>query len=372
MNSDTTAKKILYITVRSDTGGGPRHLFDLVSSLKGKGIIPYIAAPETPPYGEKFRDISHKYMILPERAISIVSFFKLLRFLKREGLTLIHSHGRGAGIYSRLLRIVAPIQIIHTFHGIHREKSFLGKIKFLLDYALTPLGHSYICVGEDERRKALRLLPLPAKKVTVINNGVDTASIRSQYGGVDTMKAREIFSIGTKKFVVGYLSRLDFQKGVDILLSTLIQWKRLHSDIPFYTYIAGKGDEEKHLKAMVHKFGLDRDVFFTGEIENPMVFLRALDLYVSFSRGEGLPMAVLEAMTCSLPCLLSDVEGHRELAKKGGVQLFSLGDSRDFESKINRLMTNPKERKSLGRKGTELVTNHYGLERMVCETLSLY
>ena len=82
----------------------------------------------------------------------------------------------------------------------------------------------------------------------------------------------------------------------------------------------------------------DEQIVFAGRVENVSDWLRAADGFVSASHAEGFPNAVLEALACGLPCLLSDIPPHGELAEQAGtcVQLFVDGDTaglvRQFKS----------------------------------------
>jgi Glycosyltransferase len=62
-----------------------------------------------------------------------------------------------------------------------------------------------------------------------------------------------------------------------------------------------------------HSLGLDRSVIFTGSTTDTAPYLRAADAFVLPSRTEGMPVALLEAMACGLPCIATRVGGSAEL-----------------------------------------------------------
>ncbi len=75
-------------------------------------------------------------------------------------------------------------------------------------------------------------------------------------------------------------------------------------------------------------------IIFAGRVDNVSDWLRAADGFISASHAEGFPNAVLEALACGLPCLLSDIPPHGELAEQAGecVRLFPEGDVTQLQS----------------------------------------
>lgn len=112
---------VLYITVRSDFGGGPRHIDQLVEWMP-KDINVFMAYPKDGcPYGLRWESNNRikETIFIPYRKFSLKSLSKLKHFIKDNKIDIVHSHGNGAGIYSRLLKILCPsVAVIHTFHGI--------------------------------------------------------------------------------------------------------------------------------------------------------------------------------------------------------------------------------------------------------------
>jgi glycosyltransferase involved in cell wall biosynthesis len=106
----------------------------------------------------------------------------------------------------------------------------------------------------------------------------------------------------------------------------------------------------------------------TGLIERDHVFERFVeaDVFVSASWGEGLPVAVLEAMACRRPVILSDIPPHREIAKGVGfIPLVEPADAQGFAREICKLRDMPAaERAAIGGKCRALIEERFGLATM--------
>ncbi|MCY4523543.1 MAG: glycosyltransferase [Halobacteriovoraceae bacterium] len=371
------SNKILFITARADVGGGPQHLLDLLYSFKDENIIPYVASPDEEPYAKHFKKLAFKYIKIPKRKFTLGTFWRIFKFLRSENIHLIHSHGRGAGMYSRLLTLSGlgwffKFNIIHTFHGAHKENSLMGRIKFMIDWLLAPFSHKYICVSNSEKEKILKFRFAGPKKISVINLGVDVQNIKNQSQKTSLSEAKEKFGIRTKKSIVGYLSRLSYQKGIDILLLFIARWKKQVNDLPFHLYVAGEGEKRDSLTVLTNELDIKEDVTFLGLVKEPTQFLNCLDLYVSSSRGEGLPYSILEAMTLSIPCLLSDVTGHQNFKSDKAAEFFSIDDYEDFKTKATKLLETPSRMDHLKKAGLSTILNHYTINHMSHKTLALY
>ncbi len=346
-------KKILYITSRSDIGGGPKHLYDLVKGLEGK-VEAYIASPVDEPYGSLFKEISTEWFELPHRKFTLFSFLRLLYFCRERGIGIVHSHGRGAGVYSRLLCLWG-VKVIHTFHGVHIENSNKGKVKFLLEKCLKYLTMKFISVSIDERELAIFTGIADPDDIVVIANGVDIKSIQKA-APLDLSEYRSEGDI-----IFGTLSRLCHQKGIDLLIEILAtnsfdkKWKFI---------IAGSGEDELALKEKVKNLRLEKQIIFLGAISRPYSFLKSIDCYFSTSRGEGLPISVLEAFALGLPCVLSNVIGHKSISDGDGQILLH-----NFDDFIDVC----KEFKNLDSSNVrELCRGKYSLDVMIAKTFDLY
>jgi glycosyltransferase involved in cell wall biosynthesis len=132
--------------------------------------------------------------------------------------------------------------------------------------------------------------------------------------------------------------------------------------------IIGTGSLESAVTEMVEARGLEGRVDATGLVPRDEVF-RAYaqsDLFVSVSHGEGLPVAVMEAMAAGLPVVLSDIPPHREVTHGlDKVPLVRPGDVAGFAREIERFHRMPREqRREIGRQCRALVLERFTLQRM--------
>lgn len=303
-------KKVLLITVRSDTGGGPKHVYDLASNIQNTQI--YIASPMTAPYGALYKKVASSHFEIEHRNFSFKKLISLIKFCKEKNIHTIHSHGRGAGIYSRLMSIFG-FDIIHTFHGVHFPKSYKERFILFLERFLGLLTKSFISVSNEESCIALKLGLAKKEQISVIPNGID-------------LKRFSKFKSSKKNKVLGTLTRLDPHKNNLELINFI---KKLNG---YKLLIAGDGQQRKEIEKHIESEKLEDKVKLLGSVNNVPEFLSSIDTFVTASVGEGLPYAVLEAMAAKRRIVASRVSGHIDLLQEDN--LYKLGDFESFKDKL--------------------------------------
>jgi glycosyltransferase involved in cell wall biosynthesis len=141
-----------------------------------------------------------------------------------------------------------------------------------------------------------------------------------------------------------------------------------HADRHCRLQLIGAGSLAERVGRVVVEGGLENRIDIAGLVPRDDVF-RAYarsDLFVSASHGEGLPIAVLEAMAAGLPVVLSDIAPHREVVDGlDCVPLVAPGDVAGFGREIERFRRmSPAHRREVGRRCRKWVLERFTLERM--------
>ena len=164
--------------------------------------------------------------------------------------------------------------------------------------------------------------------VTVIPN---PCAINSRKSKVESRKTKTVLAVG----------RLHEQKGFDLLLQAWKPIEKTYSD--WSLRIVGEGPKRAELEAQIESQGLKR-VVLAGATNNVLDEYEAASIFVLSSRYEGLPLALIEAMWCGLPCIAFDCpQGPAELLAEDRGWLVPDGDIAELTAQIAYALSHPEE-----------------------------
>lgn len=154
-------------------------------------------------------------------------------------------------------------------------------------------------------------------------------------------------------------------------VDTLIKAANLVSgDVEFK--IAGQGDEENNLKALADS--LKGQVVFLGKIDNQKLpfYLTASTLYVSTSLSDGTSLSLLEAMSCGLPVIVTDIPSNREWVEEGvNGFLFRPALHEELAEKIRLALSDKNKLKSMGEKNIKIIAERADRDRDFSKLLNI-
>ncbi len=363
--------RILFLLVSTALGGGPKHVFDLIRRLPSREFSGVVAAPADGPFFERFRTLGIEVVELPLHRLSPRTLVAVVRLLRERRIQVIHSHGKGAGLYGRLAGWWTGTPALHTFHGIHFSHYSPGvaQLYLWLERRLSRLSYSVIHVSESQAREAEALgLADPARSRLVVN-GIDGEEVRALAERAPL--SREALGLSADAQVLGCVARFDRIKGLDLLVGAFC---RLAAGYPGLALVlAGGGEREREIRKHVARAHVTDRVRFTGPLAEPSRLFPAVDIYVSASRYEGLGLGLLEAMACGLPVVATRVTGHVDVVVDGITGFLARpGDPEDLAATVSRLVDDPELRRAMGKAGRERVAAHFGLGPMVGQLARLY
>lgn len=351
--------RVLFCSLRADWGGGPEHLFRLLTHTP-YFVRAYLACPQdAEPYSAEYCKLvgAENCMHLPHRRTSLRAFLRLLVFIARHDIALLHSHGKGAGLYTRLASLVTGVPCVHTFHGVHiGGYSPISRYCYiLLERCLGMLSFRNIAVSETEARMIRVLRFSPPERLVLIENGVEIPREPARLGSCPP-------------YSVVHISRFDLQKNTGFILKVAKALDAVGRLGEFRFILIGDGEDRKELEKKVAECGYAGNIVFTGFTREPHVHFSGALCYFSCSRWEGLPLALLEAQAAGLPVVASRVCGNVDAVHDGETgllfdldsaegaagQLITLAADGDFASRLgNRAQSQVRERFDVGKMAFE-------------------
>jgi len=221
----------------------------------------------------------------------------------------------------------------------------------------------FLAVAESHRRYLVEREGLPADRVEVVYNGVDTARYRPR--PPDPARARQLGLGGDKRWLVTVAS-LKPLKRIDLLIDA---FARVVAERPeLGLLIVGDGPERAALEARVRRLGLEDWVVFLGLREEVEKILNLSELFVLSSRTEAFPNALLEAMASGLPVVATNVGSVPELVEHGKSGLLvEPGDAEALARAILEVTADRSRARAMGEQGRSVVESRFGLDTMCRE-----
>ncbi len=293
--------KILFIVTKTIVGGAQKFITDQIKMLHAEGFELYLAAADHGYLTQQVKPYLQDAFIHQgiQSKTSIKHLFQLKNYLQKNHIDLVICNSANGGLYGRLAAFLAGKKSIYVSHGwssIYNGGKFslvLNRVETLLAY----LGHKVLCISENDAYLAKKIIKVPKNKIAFIPNQIypiETPVKRSK---------KEVYKIL-------FLGRLSHPKKPELLMQAAKNLPQVE------VYIVGTGEEDAFYQNLKDREQLN-NVHLLGEVPNFKDF-NHYDIFSLISLSEGLPMSVLEAMSCGMPLLLSNIKGHQPLIDENG------------------------------------------------------
>ena len=339
--------RVLELVVSTDLGGGPIHVRDLLAGLPLEEFEVTVAGPGGGPLEKIYRELGVEFVDLPLNRLSPVNLFRVRRLIRDRRIQVVHSHGKGAGLFGRLGARWAGVPAVHTFHGIHAEyMRLLRPIYAKMEQRLASTTDTIIHVSAGQAREARKLEFQPTGSTEVIVNATDYERVRLFFAHGQQV-SREKLGLPPNSLILGTVARFDPVKAIDVLVEAFAilapKWPEAN------LLIVGDGPELSKLESLAEMRGVRNRVVFAGLVPDAPRYLPAMDLYVSASHREGLPLSLLEAMVCGLPIVATRIPGHEDVVVDNVTGLMvPPNDPRALADAAARLLAEPERRRRMG------------------------
>lgn len=371
MSGEARRPRVLLIAAaNATTGGGERHVADLVRRLPRAGFDVALVCPAGGDLGGLARGLGVPVCPVPiDRGFSLGALRAVHGAIVAAAPDVVHPHGSRAAAFARIADPLAARRVVCTVHGIHvneagsasRRAAFLG-----IERILRPRTARFVTVCASDVAKGVRLGLLTEARTTTIHNGIGLPR-------ADTPRGRFRAELGIREQAPLVLSvgRLHEQKDQKTLLDA---WRCVAAAHPEAVLaIVGSGILENRLRGMAAAAGLQDSVRLVGpRAELAEAYVDA-DLFALSSRWEGLPYVILEAMSFGLPVVSTAVDGIPEAVVDGVTgALVPPENPPALGRALNGLLSDPARRRSFGEAGRVRAATEFTLDDMIERLCGVY
>lgn len=368
---------LLYVITKLELGGAQKQLLSLISHLDKEKFQPFLftaAEGLLMQDAESLKGLTITKSRYLERAINpFKDFFTLIelcRFIKNNKIEIVHTHSAKAGILGRIAARLARAKIIfHTVHGwpFHDfQPVFLRRIFIWLEKVCAKFTDKIIVVCNADKEKGLRNRIGDTEKYCLIRYGIDY----EQFNVKEELKAKGL-NVAENELVIGTLSCLKPQKSPQDFIKLAYLVNKALSNVKFV--LVGDGELRKELERLIQRYDLQKKVILAGWRRDIPQILQAIDVFVLTSLWEGLPIAMLEAMSVSKPVVITRTGGTEELIQDGkNGFLVQPKDMNSMSEKLLLLLKDKKIRDEMGSNARQSLNFDFTTENMVENTQRLY
>lgn len=347
---------ILYVITGADFGGAQRHLYYISKWFKEAGHHIHVVTGEEGPLNEELAGMGIAVTVIPiprkiELANDIKALFRLCHFAKKGRFDVIHSHSSKAGILARaagfLLRLPKNIFTAHGFVFTdptlsRKKRSFYVWLEKICSWLATDI----IAVSRFDFGMGAAN-GINAKKMHMIHNGIP----KEQMITCSEWRAKQVRLNQSSKRVIGFVGRFAAEKNIDMLIRVAALLNQ--SNIPnVEIWLIGDGPLYSHYKKRIAEEGLEHMMHLKGNQDNVLDWMDQMHVLAITSHKEGLPYVLLEAISCGLPVISTDVGGIKEIIPEN--LIVPVNGENEMFYKLKEILLNDVQRESIGKELLEL------------------
>ena len=332
--------KILYTIPNFDTAGSGKALLNIALGLNKELFEPHILCLHSK--GEFFKTIQnsgipvHIFNYIPkERPVfkMLINCFNVSKKLKEINPDIIHSFHYGSNYTEALSAKMASVKWVFTKKNMSWGGSSTNSWK-LRSFLADKIAVQNIDMIQQFYPKS--------KKISLIPRGVNVQNFSPS---ISNSQIRNEMKTSLDNRIIICVANFVPIKGIELLIEA---FEKLHiKNQEWVVWLVGDNNNEygQKLTQLVQEKELENRIFFSGKKMNVVDYLNEAEIFVlpTLEKGEGTPVAILEAMSNGKVVVGSSVPGIKDQLRKFSDHLFEAGNVIDLEKKLALFMNNSKE-----------------------------
>jgi len=289
----------------------------------------------------------------------------LWSFLRREKIDVIETFTHDSNMVALPIAWLARVPVrIATHHGV--IEGFPRWRELIHSWMVNSnIANKLVAVSRKTHEISLRE-GVREEHIEVIQNGIVPLSIENR----SRFEIRKEAKMDVGDLVLISVGRLVYQKAHEFLVACMPEVLKKFPNAQ--AWIFGEGPLRADLQSQIEQLGLSDSVKLQGKSDHIAMYLASADVFVLPSRWEGLPIALLEAMSAGLPCVATKVEGVDEALIEGEHGLFvPVEDPGALAQAILQLLGASEVRNRMGAAARRHISTFYTVDRMCDRYLEL-
>lgn len=270
------------------------------------------------PHCDTFYEIP--FARIPWKTANLRAYRELKRIIEEGHFDIIHCHTPVGAMITRLAARKARKQgtkVIYTAHGFHFYKgsSLVSWLAYYpVEWCLAWLTDVLLVMNRED--DALARKKMHAKRVEYVPGvGIDTHRFDASHG--DSRQTRESLGFRQEDFLILTVAEMNKNKNQSMVLKALAKLRDLPEFETMHYLICGMGDDESVLRQQAKELDIEDHVSFLGYRKDIPDIYRCSDLFAFMSYREGLPVALMEAMSSGMSTVCSGCRGNTDLIEDG-------------------------------------------------------
>jgi glycosyltransferase involved in cell wall biosynthesis len=294
--------------------------------------------------------------------------FALRKLIRDEHVDIVQTYFETSNLWGGIVAKLSGALLLSS----RRDMGILRKSKHALAYrVVNRLSDRVLAVSEEVKRYCIDADRIDPHKISVVYNGVDLKHIATEDPGANPYATADW---AEASHIITCVANVRRVKGIDVLIRTA---QRVCRELPGAVFVvAGSLYEREYseeVQKMIRDMGLEKNVRLLGFVGNPVPLLKMSDAFCMLSRSEGFCNALLEAMACGIPSVVTRVGGNPEAIREGeNGFMVPVEDDAAAAERLLYLLRNPERATQIGESGRTSAQTRFSAETMIKSLISLY
>lgn len=367
------APLVAHLIYRLDIGGLETLLVDTINRMQaGRYRHVVICLTDYTDFAQRITRPGVELFALHKPAgLALGTHRDLFRLLRRVKPDVLHTYNLGTIEYAATAWAAGVPVRVHAEHGRDaRDPQGINPKHNLLRRLLAPFIDRYVPVSRDLCGWLERVVRIPAAKLQLIDNGVDTERFCA---AAPVAGAREAWQDDPDSFVIGTVGRLQDVKDQATLIDAFALLRAELPEARLRLVLVGDGPLRAQLQARARERAVQDSVCFAGPRSDVAPVMRSFSLFALSSIAEGTPVTLLEAMASGLPVVATAVGGIPDLVEQGVCgTLVPPQDPQALAAAIAPYVRDRALARRHGAAGRARVEQQYSMQAMLAAYVALY